>query len=36
MKTIEIENFITIRVLELNKEDYVCFVEDFNEKFFFL
>lgn len=36
MKTIEIENFITIRVLELNKEDYVCFVEDFNEKYFYI
>lgn len=36
MKEIKIEDFITIRVLELNKEDYVCFVEDFNEKYFYI
>ena len=36
MKTIEIPNFITIRILELNKEDYVCFVDNFNEKYFYI
>lgn len=36
MKEIKIEDFITIRVLELNKEDYVCFVDDFNEKYFYV
>lgn len=36
MKEIKIEDFITIRALELNKEDYVCFVDDFNEKYFYI
>ena len=36
MKEIKIENFITIRALELNKEDYVCFVDNFNEKYFYI
>ena len=36
MKEIKIEDFITIRALELNKEDYVCFVDNFNEKYFYI
>ena len=35
MKEIKIEDFITIRILELNKENCVCFVDDFNEKYFY-
>lgn len=36
MKKIEIKNFITIDILELNKEECVYFVYDFNEKYFYL
>lgn len=36
MEKIEIKNFITINILELNKEEYVYFVYDFNEKYFYL
>lgn len=36
MEKIEIKNFITINILELNKEECVYFVDDFNEKYFYL
>lgn len=35
MKTIEIEDFITIKILDLNSEDCVYFVEKYNEKYFY-
>ena len=36
MKTIKIDNFIRVKILELNKEECVYFVDDFNEKYFYL
>lgn len=36
MKEIKIEDFITIRILELNTEDSVYFVDNFNEKYFYV
>ena len=33
---IEIEDFIRIIVLELEKENYVYFVEDYNKKYFYI
>ena len=36
MKTIEIEDFITIKILDLNSEDCVYFVEKYNEKYFYM
>ncbi|CAM3401200.1 hypothetical protein [Pseudostreptobacillus hongkongensis] len=36
MKKIEIEDFITIKILELNKEYYVCFIDSYNEKYFYI
>lgn len=36
MEKIEIKNFITINILELNKEECVYFVDDFNEKYFYI
>lgn len=36
MKTIEIEDFIKIKILDLNSEDCVYFVEKYNEKYFYM
>ena len=36
MKEIRIENFITIKLLELNKEEFVYFVDYYNEKYFYM
>lgn len=36
MKEIRIEDFITIKILELNKEEYVYFVDYYNEKYFYM
>lgn len=35
IRNIEIEDFINIRILELNNSNYVYFVEDYNEKYFY-
>lgn len=35
MKTIEIKDFIVIKILELNEEQSVCFVDSYNEKYFY-
>lgn len=34
IRNIEIEDFITIKILDLNSEDCVYFVEKYNEKYF--
>ena len=36
MKEIKIEDFITIKILDLNSEDCVYFVEKYNEKYFYM
>lgn len=36
MKEIRIEDFITIKILELDIERFVYFVEDYNEKYFYM
>ena len=36
MKEIKIENFITIKLLELNKEEFAYFVDYYNEKYFYI
>ena len=36
IKTIEIDDFIKIRILEFNGESYVDFVEDYNKKYFYI
>lgn len=35
MKTIEIKDFIVIKILELNEEQSACFVDSYNEKYFY-
>ena len=36
MKTIEIENFITIKILDLSLQICVYFVDSYNEKYFYI
>ena len=36
MEKIEIKNFITINILELNEEECVYFVDSYNEKYFYI
>lgn len=36
IKTIEIDDFIKIRILDLNSEDCVYFVEKYNKKYFYI
>lgn len=36
IRKIEIKNFIRILILELNEEEYVYFVDSYNEKYFYV
>lgn len=36
IKTIEIDDFIKIRILELEYNKYIYFVEDYNKKYFYI